>query len=442
MIFVQSRLSKWRRVLFAPLLRFLQKFNLLTWTFLAFTVGGTAARVLELISGIVIIRSVSPVDYATYGIMVATAPIFSMILLSGILPVLWTHVSRREGAEYVLAARSAAESSLYSQNWWVVCIGTAAVIVLLTRVAEGPIDIALGTLAVLAMSVITAQQAINDASLQLLQKQGIVTIGALGQSLIRLAALPLLSFHNHAVALMLAAAIFAAFLNCVYCRHMLGDSIANPNDSHCPAFASEVSRMRRRSLATDAFQALSGQYYYWLLAFFAGPVALAGFAALTRLSQVLFPLALLFRGYFVPGFAKLESGVSIAKYFLALLGCAALLILPVASIPLLWPAHVLQVLGPNYLELTAPLMVYSAGMLFWITADLADQLLRSRGYFQSPMIGIALDCIALAAPALLASEITVYVAFICFLSLSLMRLARLTALAALSFRPTIKVQGS
>ncbi|TQF35671.1 hypothetical protein UNPF46_23915 [Bradyrhizobium sp. UNPF46] len=306
-------------------------------------------------------------------------------------------------------------------------------LLLMMQVAEGLFQIAFGAFVIVALSIVGAHQTVNDAVLQLGHRQMAVVGGALIQSCVRLAALPLLSIQYQAANLMMATATIAVLLNYAFCRRRLRSAVESRSDMALD-FSSEVRSIRRRSIPTDIFQAASGQFYYWALAFFAGPVAVAGFAAITRLGQLMFPLTLLFRGFFVPGFAKLKNVTSLQRYFFALLFLTAIATAPIVSIPLLWPEYVLKVLGPHYIHLADALVVYSAGVLFWVVGDLADQLLRSRGLMQPPIWSVTLDSIAFLFPLILAGEVTVLLTFWSFLCIASVRLTRIVCFALLSLR--------
>jgi O-antigen/teichoic acid export membrane protein len=414
--------------------RVFRPFNILSWGVLSYGFGGTAARVIDLVTGILIVRSLSPARYAIYAIIVGTAPIFSAILISGIFPALLKNgASASCDVANVLEVQMSAERALIKENFWPSVAILVISTILIARISSDPVQIFLGVLATISLSGILALQSLSDAALQLARKHIYVAGGAFLQSLIRAGGLPLLLLGDSAAIPLVFISVAAIGCNFKFCCYAMGRR--NPvRPETLKEFSRQVVEIRQISLLTDLFQAGTGQFYYWMLAIFSGPVAVAGFAALTRLGQVTYPLTLLFRGYFVPGFASLPSGSSLQKYFYFLSMSSLLLFAPIIMLAWIYPKEVLGILGADYVELTLELKLYAVGLGLWIASDLADQLLRSRGDFMSAWLAILLDSTALVAPLSFLGDVTIVAVLWSLVTVSVVRLMRFGIFALSRFR--------
>jgi hypothetical protein len=410
--------------------RAFRPFNMLNWGVLSYGFGGTAARIIDLVTGILIVRSLSPGRYAIYAIMVGTAPIYSTIFISGILPALLKNGASCD-ASHVLEVQISAENALVKENFWPAVATLVATAFLVARLSSDPVQIFLGVLGTVALAGILALQSLSDAALQLARKHVFVAGGAFLQSLIRAGGLPLLFLGDSAAIPLVFISVAAIGCNFKFCCYAMGRR--KPRPETLKEFSREVVEIRRRSLLTDIFQAGSGQFYYWMLAIFSGPVAVAGFAALTRLGQVTYPLTLLFRGYFVPGFARLPSAPSLQKYFYFLSMSSLLLTAPVIMLAWIYPREILGILGADYVELTVELKLYAVGLGLWIASDLADQLLRSRGSFMSAWLAIFLDSGALVVPLFFFGHVTIVAVLWSLVTASVIRLMRFGVFALSRF---------
>ena len=416
---------------------FLERFDLRGWRVVLFGIGGTIARIVDLITGIIIIRSISPDAFASYALAVGTAPVYSTILLSGVLPSIWNLAGRGfSNLNAVIALRRQAEISIYRQNSLIFPLLALVTTPLMVQVTQDTASMLLASAATIALASATAHQTIADATLQLARRQITVLVGALIQTLVRIVFLPLVLLGDRAVPWLIASSVLAVICNYLFCRFMLVGSSCNQGFPSYD-FDENVRSIRKRSFPIDIFQALSGQFYYWLLAFFAGPAAVSGFSALARLGQVTYPLSLLFRGYFVPGFARLPATAPLAKDFLALTAIASLLILPAVATAILYPDYVLLILGDSYRELKFSLFLYATGLLFWVVSDLADQLLRSRGAFLPPLLSMTIDLTSFLVPLLIFRRVSIEVALCSFVAMSFARLLKFVVFALWSFGPRL-----
>jgi O-antigen/teichoic acid export membrane protein len=118
------------------------------------------------------------------------------------------------------------------------------------------------------------------------------------------------------------------------------------------------------------------------------------------------------------------------KHYVALVGFVAAILLPLVIISFIFPQAVIAILGPNYNDLEIPLKLYAIALVFWVSGDLADQLLRSRGLFLPPLINISIETAAFLIIPLINREVTVANTFASFLLVAIARLLRFGLFAA------------
>lgn len=426
------------RVLLPPAIRgFFGQINVVGWGFVGFGIGGTALKLMDILAGFMIVRTLSPSHYALVAVIVGTVPVYSTILISGILPAIFSTCGR--GAcdmPAILGLRAAARRSLVLQNRLLAVGMTAISGLLLSRLTDGLAEWLLGVAAIMMLSAVSALLAISDVTLQMAGRQQVVLFGSALQSLIRLGVVVgLLPLQDAATLPIVFVSVLAVGCNVVFCSHAIRER-GTVGVACFRQFELQVRQMRRRSLPTDIFQAFFGQFYYWVLTWFAGPSAVAGFAAVTRLGQITFPLTLIFRGYVVPGFARSAPSSPLFGYFLSLVSLSILVMMPLLGICLLKPDAVLAIIGPRYSALTVELKVYSVALVLAVAGDLADQLLRSRGRFQPPHAAILIDLLAFTIPPLAAETISVHTMMASAALVSLSRVLRFGIYAAIVLRRT------
>jgi len=177
-----------------------------------------------------------------------------------------------------------------------------------------------------------------------------------------------------------------------------------------------------------------GQFYYWILAIFAGPLGVASFAALTRLGQTLYPVTILLQGFLIPGFSRLRTQSDVRKYFFALVLTSGLILVPVIVICFVFPTSVLRLIGPNYRDLELALQLYAIGAVLHQMAEFSDGLLRSRGKIMKAWISIPIDAAVFLIPILIFGGSSVTQVALAFVFISAMRLIKFALMGILSFR--------
>ncbi|QIB34266.1 hypothetical protein [Ancylobacter pratisalsi] len=399
--------------------------------------GGMAARGIDLVTALLIIHHLTPEKYAVYATVVGTSPIYSIIFVSGILPIYMSIIGQHsDETAKIIALRQHARRLILRENWWTYLVAAIVCSILLGRLTPSILDIFIGVIIIMMSCAIGSLMRIEEVSLRITGRQLVIVYGSFLQSFIRVAGLGFLLLGDEAIYFLLATTVVGLLGNLLLISRSLDRSFGSvPADASLVAEMTDRSRgMRRNSLPVDSFQAATGQFYYWVLAFFVGPVGVAGFAAIARLGQTLYPVTVLLQGFLIPGFARLRSQHDLQKYFFALVVAVGLVLLPIVVVCYLFPSYVLLLIGPDYSNLGLALKLYAAGLVLHQMSEFADGLLRSRGQIMKAWITIPIDAVAFLAPILIFGGSSVAQVALAFVFISTTRLIKFALMGLVIFR--------
>lgn len=156
-----------------------------------------------------------------------------------------------------------------------------------------------------------------------------------------------------------------------------------------PAVRKEILHFVKRILPGSIYYCLSGQITIWLISIFGNTAAVAQIGALGRLAMMLSVFSSLISILILPRFARLPNDkIKLLKTFyliqLVLLSIGSLVI----SLVYLFPTEILWILGKDYSNLNAELLLSVTGSCLGLLAGSSFGLAASRGWAINPLIAI------------------------------------------------------
>ena len=163
-----------------------------------------------------------------------------------------------------------------------------------------------------------------------------------------------------------------------------------------PAVKKEILSFVKRILPGSIYYCLSGQITIWLISIFGNTAAVAQIGALGRLAMMLSVFSSLISTLILPRFARLPNDkIKLLKTFylvqLVLLSIGCL----VMSLVYLFPAEILWILGKDYSNLKAELLLSVTGSCLGLLAGSSFGLAASRGWAIHPLISIPITIAAI-----------------------------------------------
>ena len=163
-----------------------------------------------------------------------------------------------------------------------------------------------------------------------------------------------------------------------------------------PAVRKEILHFVKRILPGSIYYCLSGQITIWLISIFGNTAAVAQIGALGRLAMMLSVFSSLISILILPRFARLPNDkIKLLKTFylvqLVLLSIGSLVI----SLVYLFPIEILWILGKDYSNLNAELLLSVTGSCLGLLAGSSFGLAASRGWAIHPLISIPITIAAI-----------------------------------------------
>lgn len=147
--------------------------------------------------------------------------------------------------------------------------------------------------------------------------------------------------------------------------------VCQPND------LAEMKAGVRRQMPVEIFYVFQGQIILFILSYFATSTDVAGYGALSRITQLLLPFQAFMYAFCVPIFAR-----STGKQGTLLLGLVGLASLPgilLIIVAALQPSMLLWLIGPNYVDLQQETLIAAAVAAFSSAAGTAWSLVAHKG---------------------------------------------------------------
>jgi O-antigen/teichoic acid export membrane protein len=338
-------------------------------------------QVLGLVAGVLVIRSLTPEQYAYYTIAQAGLAAMTVLADSGV----GNAVLAQGGAVWHDRARlgGVLATGLALRRRFAVPGGVAALALvwfLLRRHDAGALEALVVALAVLPIFVFTVTGQLLEIAVRLHQDVGALQRVHLAAAACRLGILAaVVSWWPFAAVATLAAAVPQALVNwrvrSLAARH--ADWRAAPD----PEARGRILKQAARTLPSTIFYVLSGQLAIVLISIFGRTEAVAAVGALARLAVILGVLGTVFAMVGVPRFARIPAtdGARIRRRYRQALALLAL----VAAVPLAGlaasPEPILVVLGPNYRGLADEAVLMGASSAVALLTGAAFSLGAARG---------------------------------------------------------------
>ena len=361
------------------------------WTTLYTAVSQGLVQALGFVAGVVIIRTLSPEQYAYYAIV--TAGLGTMTVLgdggvsSGVLAqggAVWQDrglLGRVIATGLVMRARLALLSVL---------VGVPLMGVLLRHQGAGPIESILIPLSIVPLFVATVSGHLLETASRLHQQLAPlqwIQVAANGlRVLLVVALLPLLPLAGFASIIAAAPQWWANWR-----LRQLADRYADWRTGSDPEIRARIGAQVRRSLPGAVYYAISGQLTIWLISVFGNSPSVAAVGALGRLAALLTVLTSVFGTLAVPRFARIpaaERGL-IRHRYLQLQGLLAVLTCIPVAVLAIFPRAALSILGSRYTGLPHEAILMGLSSAAAILAGAAFSLGAARGVVAPPALTIA-----------------------------------------------------
>lgn len=163
-----------------------------------------------------------------------------------------------------------------------------------------------------------------------------------------------------------------------------------------------IMKIVKKFMPGAIYYSLSGQITMWLLSVFGNTTSIAQIGALGKFGMVLTLVTSITSTLVIPRFARLPiyKNNLIVRYFQILLGLFLLMFL-VVGLTYLFPNQILWVLGGDYKDLQFELVLCIIGACMGVSADIAFGLLASRGWMYNPVLYISVNVLSIIALALM-----------------------------------------
>ena len=169
-----------------------------------------------------------------------------------------------------------------------------------------------------------------------------------------------------------------------------------------PVVKGDILKIVKKFMPGAIYYSLSGQITMWLLSVFGNTTSIAQIGALGKFGMILTLVTSITSTLVIPRFARLPiyKNNLIIRYFQVLLGLFLLMFF-VIVITYLFPNQILWILGGDYKDLQFELVLCIIGACVGVSADIAFGLLSSRGWMYNPILYISVNILSIIALALM-----------------------------------------
>jgi len=364
--------------------------HLALWARRAVLTGGAQAAVqlLGFLAGIIVIRSVTPEQYAYYTIANAALGVMTVLTDSGVSNAVMAQAGQvwqdrmRFGA--VIASGLALRRTL---ALIILPLALPVTALLLRNQGASWIESALLATAILPALVSTLSGQLLEVAPRLHQRLLELQRIQIGTNLGRVGLVALLLLQwPLAFAALIATALPQWWAN--WRLRRLADAHA---DWHVPADAHTRGLLLaqvRRTMPSALYYALSGQLTVWLASLFGATSSVAAVGALGRLAMILNVLGVAFTLLVVPRFARIpaaDGALARRRYWQSQALFAFTCAVPVACLAM-FPTQALAILGPHYSGLAPEAVLMAASSVAAMMSGHAYVLGASRGFVASPLL--------------------------------------------------------
>ncbi len=366
------------------------------------------AMALSLVTGLWVVRSLPPEQYALYTI--ATSVLGVMVLLgdAGIVAGAMALGGQcwREPAELGAVLNTARELRR-RRAWMVALVALPVLAALLHQRGAGGGQIVLWTVAVAAAFVAGLGQLVWEIPLRLHEvlrvTQRVAIIQAAGRAALTGLAL---AFCPIGVVALLATGLAQAWASWQIGRagagyveekkpklkaESLGLKVAQAKNSeaHIPEMKASILAVVRRALPSAIYGVLTQQFGLFFLSLAGTTLAVAQFGALSRIAVVLGVLISVNQIVFAPRFARIENKSDLPRAYARYLGFILALCLPLNLAAWWMPELLLKLVGSSYAGIVPELRLAVLAATLQAAGGSGFALGYARGWHMPPLVGIA-----------------------------------------------------
>jgi len=344
-----------------------------------------AIQVLGFATGLIIIRTLPPAQYALYVLSLSMVGAMTILADSGVTNGVMAEGGKQWRDRVWLGQVLATGRKLrfqFGRIAAVVLIPTAAWLLVKHGahwIMAGPL-----ILAILASFVLTLTCGLYSIPLALHQCVFASIRISLGQGIIRLVltAIFLLLFPNPFVAIMTAVVAQYVVLGRI---KKLGAGFVDYHEKGNEVIEAKILTMVKRRFPECLYYCISGQITIWLATLYGSTLMIAQVGALSRIGQIMMVLSSITSLVLVPRFARLANNpkLIIKRYFQAQLVLGFSVGLACVAIGI-FSKQCLWLLGASYARLGSEVILMAAGSAMNVLSAAALALSTARGYVPNP----------------------------------------------------------
>lgn len=350
------------------------------------------------LTGLFIVRALSPESYAQYSLALAVLGSISVLGDSGTTIAAIAEGGRVWGQPRRLAAVWQVAWSMRKRfGLWTCGVALPILGWLLWQHGAEIWEIGAWMVVVAFMFSLNMRGLLLEVPLKLQQALRVTQGAAVEQSVLRLCLVGVaMLLCPLGVVAALAGGIPQAWTNWRLRRAAERLNLMSPGGAGIePPTAAEIAEARegimpvvRRSVPGAVFYVVSQQAGTWFLSIGGTTLALAQMGALGRISMLLGIIGALTNAMWAPRFARITDTALLRPMFFRKLGIALLLCAPVIGVAAVWPSGLLWIVGPSYAGLESALQLAMAGAVVYVLGGVSFALCNSRGWLPHPVFGI------------------------------------------------------
>jgi O-antigen/teichoic acid export membrane protein len=374
------------------------------FTFVEFSLMQLAVQLVGAATGIMVVRLLSPRDYALY--TVANSILAAFVILSdggigsaavGIGGRIWQE--RVQLGSMLNTARRSVRM-LGSAVSIPVAIAFAGILV---RNGASALEISILGALTLAGGAFALFTSIDLAVVRLLGDTRFIQASALGAAGLRLIATAALAVFGLLVETAMLGIVLGWVVQCWATRRWVHGKVP-PNAPTDSRVSAELKSVVIRQFPNSLYYVAQAQLSIWLLSIFGSVSSVADLGAVTRISILFSTVLATMQNVVVPRYARCQDPERLARLYVQICLGFSLLVLAPTVLVALAPKWVLWVLGPQYAHLSTELVLAVLGAAVGSISGLAWSLNTNRAWFPPSWIWIPVD---LAAQLMLALAIGV-----------------------------------
>ena len=397
-------------------------------------------QAIGLVSGILLVRSLSQSQYAYYTIVNTMQGTMNLLADSGISIGLISIGGKvwQDPYRFGQLINTAMRLRRALVGVIIVIIVPILIWVLTKQGASWPyaILLTLGVLTALGSQMTTGVLEVVPrlhSQVSRLQNLGLIN------SVFRLVALIIAycTLLNAAIAVFIGS--FSLMINNLFLRRWAAEMI----DIQAPAHQEDrrdILRIMRLQAPNSVFYCFQGQITIWLISIFGKAQNVAEVGALGRLAMILAIVGTVMANIVAPGFAKVHSRERLLQRYLQVIASFGMLAVIVILITVTFPKQMLWLLGKNYNNLNSELVIVMLGSLFNGFLGVVWALNSAKGWIKYAWLYIPLTILAQAL-LLLTVDVSSTKGIITFSALSVLPNIFLNlALSYLGFRDMRRIE--